>query len=134
MLVDLPLLGRLDDYPLGQIDDIVLKPCRDGELVTRLKMAADRRKSLTSPAHGHQGYDPELMEKMNLESLGLLAGGIAHDLNNYLAVILGSIALARAMPPDPEISAGCWTALKRRRSRQGIWAIACLLSPRAARR
>jgi two-component system cell cycle sensor histidine kinase/response regulator CckA len=102
MLVDLPLLGRLEDYPLGQIDDIVLKPCRDGELVTRLKMAADRRKSLASPAHGHQGYDPELMEKMNLESLGLLAGGIAHDLNNYLAVILGSIALARAMPPDPE--------------------------------
>ena len=36
-----------------------------------------------------------------LQSLGVLAGGIAHDLNNFLAVILGNLSLARAQVHDP---------------------------------
>jgi PAS domain S-box-containing protein len=38
--------------------------------------------------------EKELLKIEKLSSLGLLAGGIAHDLNNVLAVILGNISLA----------------------------------------
>lgn len=39
--------------------------------------------------------DQELIKIDKLESLGLLAGGIAHDYNNILTIILGSASLAK---------------------------------------
>ena len=39
--------------------------------------------------------EQELMKIQKLESLGIFAGGIAHDLNNILTPILGNISLAR---------------------------------------
>lgn len=39
------------------------------------------------------GY--QLMKIAKLESVGVLAGGIAHDLNNMLTGILGNLSLAR---------------------------------------
>lgn len=42
-----------------------------------------------------QQIEEELMRARKLESLGLLAGGIAHNFNNLLAAILGNISLAR---------------------------------------
>ncbi len=39
--------------------------------------------------------DGELVKMTKLESVGLLAGGIAHDLNNMLAGILGNLSMAR---------------------------------------
>jgi two-component system cell cycle sensor histidine kinase/response regulator CckA len=44
--------------------------------------------------------EKELLKIEKLSSLGLLAGGIAHDLNNVLAVILGNISLAKLNPQD----------------------------------
>ncbi|MFT5286740.1 MAG: signal transduction histidine kinase/ActR/RegA family two-component response regulator [Planctomycetota bacterium] len=47
-----------------------------------------------------------LLEAQKLESLGLLSGGVAHDFNNFLAVISGNSELARlASKDDDRISA-----------------------------
>lgn len=46
----------------------------------------------------------EFMIANNLELLGKLAGGIAHDLNNFLTVILGNISLAQLQLHDPQES------------------------------
>jgi PAS domain S-box-containing protein len=44
--------------------------------------------------------DRQLQDAQRWESLGVLAGGVAHDFNNILTVVLGSAALARrGLPP-----------------------------------
>lgn len=42
--------------------------------------------------------EEELVRRRNLESLGVLAGGIAHDLNNFLTVVKGNAELVRMRP------------------------------------
>jgi len=39
--------------------------------------------------------EEELLKAQKLESIGILAGGLAHDFNNMLAGILGNVSLAR---------------------------------------
>jgi len=39
--------------------------------------------------------EEELLKQKQLESIGILAGGIAHDLNNLLSVIIGNINLVK---------------------------------------
>jgi PAS domain S-box-containing protein len=55
----------------------------------RLLAEIDQRKAV----------EEELLRARKLESLGVLAGGIAHDINNFLTVIQGNIALARLEAP-----------------------------------
>ncbi len=40
-------------------------------------------------------WEEERIRNAKLESLGMLAGGLAHDFNNYLAAILGQLSLAK---------------------------------------
>src|SRR5437879_12976140 len=44
--------------------------------------------------------EEERLTTSKLESLGTLAGGIAHDLNNILTVISGNIGLAQIEAPN----------------------------------
>jgi len=43
----------------------------------------------------HRQLEEELQKADKLESVGVLAGGIAHDLNNFLTVILGNLSLVK---------------------------------------
>jgi signal transduction histidine kinase len=39
--------------------------------------------------------EAELVNAQKLESLGVLAGGIGHDFNNFLTAIIGNLSLAK---------------------------------------
>jgi len=47
-------------------------------------------------------FEKELVQSAKMESIGLLAGGLAHDFNNILASILGSITVATELVPFQE--------------------------------
>ncbi len=53
-----------------------------------------------------QRLTQRIAEKRNLESLGLLAGGVAHDFNNLLTGVMGHAELINAkLPPDSPLRA-----------------------------
>jgi PAS domain S-box-containing protein len=58
--------------------------------VTERRRAQDEWRSLES----------HVREMQRLESLGVLAGGLAHDFNNVLSIVLGNTALAQAEIPE----------------------------------
>lgn len=59
--------------------------------------------SINRDVTGQKQTETAMRQAQKMESLGILAGGTAHDLNNLLVVMLGqaSLALARLAPEDP---------------------------------
>ncbi|MBK9953548.1 MAG: response regulator [Candidatus Competibacteraceae bacterium] len=58
--------------------------------ITEQKRAAEEHERLTA----------QLRHAQKMEAVGTLAGGIAHEFNNLLGVILGYTEMARQTPPD----------------------------------
>ena len=60
---------------------------------------------LRTEMRNRERMEEELLRQRKLESLGVLAGGIAHDLNNFLTVVQGSIDLIKMrLPPRDAIN------------------------------
>jgi len=67
----------------------------DGNLICTLAMASDVTELVQ--------LREQLFQAQKMETLGSLAGGIAHDFSNLLTAILGAAGLLRdALPPDTE--------------------------------
>lgn len=56
--------------------------------------------------HERRRWQQRILEMQKLESLGLLAGGLAHDFNNQLTVILGHTSLVQMKLKDNELVQG----------------------------
>lgn len=72
----------------------VLAAVRD--ITTRLKGEQER-----------QDLEQQLRHALKMEAIGRLAGGVAHDFNNMLQIILGYVTLAEDNPDDPALIAMC---------------------------
>lgn len=98
--------GRSKNVPLqfvtksGRVIDVllssVIERSPDGSFLQTLAVIVD--------VTDRKALENELLNTRKLESVGILAGGIAHDYNNLLAVVLGNVSLARSdLPADDPV-------------------------------
>lgn len=65
----------------------------------RLRFLAERQRA----EEERRGLELRMLRLQNLESLGVLAGGVAHDVNNLMTAVIGNIELGRrAVPPGSD--------------------------------
>ena len=78
----------------------------EGRAVRIIGINQDRTREVETEA-GQRRLQAELQHAEKLESLGSLAGGVAHDMNNVLAAIMGMSSAMRAAcaDRDPQVNA-----------------------------
>jgi signal transduction histidine kinase len=86
-------VGSYSFSPIRDKDGVIVGSVVVGRDITDRKRAQEEKEKLQ-----HQ-----LLQSQKMESIGRLAGGVAHDFNNMLGVILGRVGIAmdRADPAQP---------------------------------
>ena len=72
-----------------------------------------RNQSLATEMARREQIESQLRQAQKMEALGQLTGGVAHDFNNMLAIIVGNldILLRRLSPDEPRLRASAENAL-----------------------
>ena len=68
--------------------------CDDQGRIVRINGAMQDISARKQAEQERKGLEAQLQQSQKLESVGLLAGGVAHDFNNMLGVIVGSAEMA----------------------------------------
>ena len=74
--------------------------------VTLIRDSAGKPRShliISTDVTEQKKMEQQFLQAQRMESIGILAGGIAHDLNNALAPILMGLGLARKKITDPDV-------------------------------
>ena len=110
------LIARLDDDLKVNDEELSLFSEMAGDLayaLNFLRMEAAHRSS----EHKRKSLEGQLIQALKMESVGRLAGGVAHDYNNISSIIIGysELALAKVEQGDPlhEDLMEIFTAAKR---------------------
>jgi PAS domain S-box-containing protein len=81
---------------------------REGKILDLMTSAAiipDKKESIISMVDlsGRKQLETQLIQAQKMQSVGQLAGGVAHDFNNMLSVIIGNteMALNKVAPSEP---------------------------------
>ena len=69
--------------------------------------ARDAGETVIREMNAREQAESQLRQMQKMESIGQLTGGIAHDFNNMLAIVIGSLDMARRRRGDPERLTKC---------------------------